>query len=82
MWVGDPPNKKNKCFMSKLHDIFRLVSSNIFIVQYLYIQIAIFMNSLAMNPMELYVDQPEGVALYSAAAGGKFFACYLFSHFR
>ncbi len=40
------------------------------------------MNSLAMNPMELSVDQPEGVALYSAAAGGKFFACYLISHFR
>ncbi len=39
-------------------------------------EITIFMNSLAMNPMELYVDQPEGVALYSAAAGGKFFACY------
>jgi hypothetical protein len=41
-----------------------------------YSEITIFMNSLAMNPMELYVDQPEGVALYSAAAGGKFFACY------
>jgi hypothetical protein len=39
-------------------------------------EITIFMNSLGMNPMELYVDQPEGVALYSAAAGGKFFACY------
>jgi hypothetical protein len=29
-----------------------------------------------MNPMELYVGQPEGVAFYSAAAQGKFFACY------
>jgi len=26
--------------------------------------------------MSLYVDQPEGVAFYSAAAQGKFFACY------
>jgi hypothetical protein len=32
--------------------------------------------SLGMNPMELYVGQPEGVAFYSAAAQGKFFACY------
>jgi hypothetical protein len=41
-----------------------------------YFRIRILSLSLGMNPMELYVGQPEGVAFYSAAAQGKFFACY------
>jgi len=31
---------------------------------------------LGMNPMLLYVDQPEGVAMYTDPLQGKFFACY------
>jgi len=33
-------------------------------------------SSLGMNPMSLYVDQPEGVTMYTVPSQGKFFACY------
>jgi hypothetical protein len=64
--------------LSNEHEIFCLVKALFLYTSCRAVnsEISILTNSLGMNPMELYVDQPEGVALYSAAAGGKFFACY------